>query len=241
MIATIINVILILCGSTIGLLVGERLPEQLSKTITAGLALCVALIGITNAIKTADVLCVILCLTLGGLLGEWINIERRMDRAGDALKKVLIKRFGSHGNMGRFTEGFVTATLLFCVGSMAVMGSLEAGINHNYSIIISKGVIDGVTAITFAATMGVGVIFSAIPLLLYQGGITLLAGAVAPFLSDAVVVEMSAVGGVMLIGLSINMLGLVKEPLRIGNMLPALFLPLLYLPVSQWLGQMLGS
>lgn len=140
--------------------------------------------------------------------------------------------------MGRFTEGFVTATLLFCVGSMAVMGSLEAGINHNYSIIISKGVIDGVTAITFAATMGIGVAFSTIPLLLYQGGITLLAGAVAPFLSDAVVVEMSAVGGVMLLGLAANMLDLVKERIRVGNMLPALFLPLLYLPLAQWIGQL---
>lgn len=241
MIATIINVVLVLCGSAVGLLVGSRLPERLSKTITAGLALCVAVIGIMNAIETADILCVIICLTIGSLLGEWIDIERRMDRAGEALKKMLMKRFGSRGNMGRFTEGFVTATLLFCVGSMAVMGSLEAGINHNYSIIISKGVIDGVTAITFAATMGFGVAFSVIPLLLYQGGITLLAGAVAPFLSDGVVIEMSAVGGVMLMGLSINMLGLIKEHLRIGNMLPSLFLPLIYLPVSQWIGQILGS
>lgn len=238
MIATIVNVILILLGSVVGMAVGSRLPERLSKTITAGLALCVAVIGITNAIKTADILCVIICLTLGGLLGEWIDIEKHMDSAGEKLKCVLMKRFGEKGNMGRFTEGFVTATLLFCVGSMAVMGSLEAGINHNYSIIISKGVIDGVTSITFAAAMGIGVAFSTIPLLLYQGGITLLAGAVAPFLSDAVVVEMSAVGGVMLLGLAANMLDLVKERIRVGNMLPALFLPLLYLPLAQWIGQL---
>lgn len=239
MIATIVNVILILVGSAVGLAVGSRLPVRLSKTITAGLALCVALIGITNAIKTADILCVIICLTVGGLLGELLNIEKHMDSAGEKLKGILMKRFGGRGNMGRFTEGFVTATLLFCVGSMAVMGSLEAGINHNYSIIISKGVIDGVTAITFAATMGIGVAFSVIPLLLYQGGITLLAGAVAPFLSDAVVIEMSAVGGVMLLGLAANMLELVKERIRVGNMLPALFLPLVYLPLSQWIAQLL--
>ena len=239
MIATIVNVILVLVGSAVGLAAGSRLPARLSKTITAGLALCVALIGITNAIKTADILCVIICLTVGGLLGELLNIEKHMDSAGEKLKGILMKRFGSRGNMGRFTEGFVTATLLFCVGSMAVMGSLEAGINHNYSIIISKGVIDGVTAITFAATMGIGVAFSVIPLLLYQGGITLLAGAVAPFLSDAVVIEMSAVGGVMLLGLAANMLELVKERIRVGNMLPALFLPLLYLPLAQWIGLLL--
>ena len=240
MIATVINVILILAGSSIGLAVGSRLPERLSKTVTAGLALCVAVIGIINAIGTADILCVILCITAGSLIGEGLNIEKRMDLAGEWLKSVLMKRFGAHGNMGRFTEGFVAATLLFCVGSMAVMGSLEAGINQNYSIIISKGVIDGVSAITFAATMGIGVFFSVIPLLLYQGGITLLAGAVAPYLSDAVVVEMSAVGGVMLLGLAVNMLNLSKERLRVGNMLPALFLPLLYLPLSQWLAQLPG-
>lgn len=239
MIATVVNVILILVGSVVGLAVGSRLPVRLSKTITAGLALCVAMIGIINAIKTADILCVIICLTVGGLLGEWLNIEKHMDRAGEKLKGILMKRFGGKGNMGRFTEGFVTATLLFCVGSMAVMGSLEAGINHNYSIIISKGVIDGVTSITFAATMGIGVAFSVIPLLLYQGGITLLAGAVAPFLSDAVVIEMSAVGGVMLLGLAANMLELVKERIRVGNMLPALFLPLVYLPLAQWIAQLL--
>ena len=240
MIATIINVILVLCGSALGLLVGNRLPQRLSKTITAGLGLCVALIGIMNAVQTADILCVILCLTLGSLLGEAVDIERRMDSAGEWIKRVLMKRFGDRGNMGHFTEGFVTASLLFCVGSMAVMGSLEAGINHNYSIIVSKGVIDGVTAVTFAAAMGLGVAFSVIPLLLYQGGITLLAGAVAPYLSDAVVTEMSAVGGVMLLGIAANMLGVTKERLRVGNLLPGLFLPLLYLPLSQWLGGLLG-
>lgn len=240
MLATIVNVALILIGSAVGMLVGGRLPERLSKTITAGLALCVAVIGVSNAIKTADILCVIICLTLGGLLGEWINLEKHMDRAGEKLKVLLMKRFGSKGNMGRFTESFVTATLLFCVGSLAVMGSLEAGINHNYSIIISKGVIDGVSSITFAATMGIGVMFSVIPLLLYQGGITLLAGAVAPYLSDAVVIEMSAVGGVMLLGLAANMLKIVKEPIRVGNMLPAIFLPLAYLPLAQWLGQIMA-
>ncbi len=236
MIATIINVILVLLGSGVGLAVGGRLPERISRTITAGLALCVAVIGVTNAIKTADMLCVILCLTVGGLIGEAVGIERYMDRAGDALKRLLTRGSGG-GRMARFTEGFVTATLLFCVGSMAVMGSLEAGINHNYSIIISKGVIDGFTSITFAATMGIGVAFSVLPLLLYQGGITLLAGVAAPYLSDAAVTEMSAVGGVMLLGLAANMLGITKEHIRVGNMLPALFLPLVYLPLTAYLGQ----
>lgn len=235
MIATIINVFLVIIGSVIGLAVGNRLSERLSKTITAGLALCVVLIGITNAIKTADILCVIICITLGSLLGEWVDVEKQMDRAGEFLKYQLMKRSENSGQMLRFTEGFVTATLLFCVGSMAVMGSLEAGINHDYNIIISKGVIDGVTSITFAATMGIGVAFSVIPLFLYQGGITLLAGIAAPYLSDPVVIEMSAVGGVMLVGVGANMLGIVKERIRVGNMLPGLFLPILYVPLVQWI------
>lgn len=239
MIATMINAILVLVGSVMGLAVGSRLPDRLSKTIMAGLALCVAVIGITNAIQTEDILCVILCLTAGGVLGEGLNLEKHMDRAGEALKRALMTRFGKKGDLGRFTEGFVAATLLFCVGSMSVMGSLEAGINHDYSILISKGVIDGVTAMTFAAAMGIGVAFSVIPLLLYQGGITLAAGAAAPFLSAMVVNEMSAVGGVMLLGLAANLLGIVPERIRVGNMLPALFLPLAYAPLSQFFGTLL--
>lgn len=240
MIATVINVILILMGSALGLLVGHRMPERLSKTIMAGLGLSVAVIGVMNAVKTADILCVILSLALGSALGEWIDIEMRMDRAGERLKAALAKHAAAEGSMGRFTEGFVTATLLYCVGSMAVMGSLEAGINHNYSVLISKGVIDGITSITFAAALGIGVAFSVLPLFLYQGTITLLAGAVAPFLSDAVVVEMSAVGGVMLLGLSANVLHAVPERIRVGNMLPALFLPLVYLPIAEFIGRFLS-
>ena len=132
------------------------------------------------------------------------------------------------------------AAVLYCVGSMAVMGAMEAGINHDYSILISKGVIDGVASITFAAAMGVGVAFSVLPILAYQGGLTLIFAAVGRAMDPAVVTEMSAVGGAIIVGIGINMLGLPKEKLRVGNMLPAIFLPLAYVPLSGLLGGALG-
>ncbi len=124
---------------------------------------------------------------------------------------------------------------------MAITGSIEAGLNHNYSIIISKGVIDGVTSISFAATMGVGVMFSVIPLLIYQGGITLLAGWVGPYLPDAVITEMTAVGGALIIAIAVNMLELGKEKIKVGNMLPAIFLPIAYIPLASWLETLLSQ
>jgi len=138
----------------------------------------------------------------------------------------------------RFTEGFVTATILFCVGSMAIMGSLEAGINGDYTIILSKSILDGLTSISFAAAMGAGVMFSAGIILIYQGGLTLLASALAPVLSAEVVTEMSAVGGVLLIGIAINMLDLGKNKIRAANMLPAIFLPIAYMPFANWVASL---
>ena len=137
-------------------------------------------------------------------------------------------------------EGFVNASVLFCVGAMAINGSMEAGMNHNYDIIISKAVIDGVTSITFAAAMGVGVAFSALPILAYQGGLTLIFSLVGQGIAPEIVTEMSAVGGTIIVGIGINMLGLPKEKIRVGNMLPAIFLPLVYLPAAQWLSGLIG-
>lgn len=231
MIAAVINAVLVLVGSAIGLAAKNHIGEKFSQTVMAALALCVAVIGITSAIETDNIIIVIVCLVIGAVIGELIAIERHIDNLGARLKKKFDKNEDS-----RFTEGFVSASLLFCVGSMAIMGSMEAGINHNYTIIISKSVIDAVTAITLAATMGVGVMFSAAIILIYQGLITLLAAWVGPYLSEAVVTEMSAVGGVMIMGIAVNMLGLTGQKLRVGNMLPAMFLPIGVVPLVNWLG-----
>ena len=143
-------------------------------------------------------------------------------------------------NNSRFVEGFVTASVLFCVGAMAINGSMQAGMLGRYDILISKGVIDGVTSITFAAAMGVGVAFSAIPLLLYQGGLTLIFALVGQGMDPAVVTEMNAVGGTIIVGIALNMLGLPKEKIRVGNMLPAIFLPIGYIPLANLLGGLMG-
>lgn len=236
MIATVINTALVIAGSVLGLLLKNRLKERYAQTILYALALCVSVIGISNALKSENILTMIICLAAGSLLGELLKIEERLDRLGGWLKRKIVK----NGDAGSFTEGFVSASLLFCVGSMAIMGSLEAGINQNYFIILSKGVIDGITAVTFAAAMGVGVVFSGFAVLFYQGALTLLAVLAAPYLSASVVTEMSAVGGAMLIAIAINMLELPKDKIRVGNMLPAIFLPIVYLPLATWIGNFMN-
>lgn len=227
MLATIVNALVILAGGVVGLLVGGRLKAEKTDTVVAALAICTLMLGVTGALKTASILVVILSLAVGSLLGELLQIEKGLDRLGDWLKSRVGKRGG-----GRFTEGFVTASLLFCVGSMAIMGSFDAGLRGDYSTIFAKAALDGVMSLTFAATMGVGVLFSAGTVLLYQGSLTLLAGVVEPFLSQAAVVEMTAVGGIMLIATGMNVLGLTKERLRVGNMLPSLLIPVIWFAIT---------
>lgn len=233
MLATIINVVLVLVGSAVGLLFKNLISEKLMSIITHALGLCVLGIGISNMIGTENMLCVIVCMVIGTVIGHAINIEGRLEKGGDLLRAKVTKGDSN----SRFTEGFVNASLLFCVGAMAITGSIEAGLNHNYEIIISKGVIDGVTAISFAATMGIGVAFSAIPVLVYQGLITLLAVWVGPLLPAAVITEMTAVGGTLIVAIAINMLDLGKVKIKVGNMLPAMFLPIAYIPLANWLSE----
>lgn len=236
MIATFINAGLVLLGSILGLLFKNKISDRFSSVITQALALCVLGIGIANILKTDDTLCVIICMALGTLIGEMLKIEDRLDSVGEFLRRKLIK---GEGKNSRFTEGFVTATLVYCIGAMAITGSIDAGLNHDYSTIISKGVIDGVTSITFAAAMGIGVAFSIIPLMIYQGAITLLAGVVGPYLSDPVIAAMTATGGTIIVGIAVNMLNIPTLKIRVGNMLPAIFLPILYIPIANWLGSLL--
>lgn len=238
MLATIINAVLILAGSILGICFQNRIGARFNAILTHALGLCVTAIGMTSAIATENTLCVIVCMVVGTVLGEAVDIERRLDGAGELLRRRLT---GDGPGSGRgFTEGFVTASVLFCVGSMAIMGSMEAGIHGKYDILISKGVIDGVTSITLASALGAGVAFSALPLTLYQGGLTILFALAGPLLDSAAVAEMSAVGGTIIVGIGINMLGLGKAKIQVGNMLPAIFLPLLYLPAAQWLSALTG-
>ena len=236
MIAVFVNMAAVIAGSLAGILLRNKINKKLLDALVVGLALCTMLIGIQSAIGTRDQLCVIVCMVLGIVIGEVLRIDDGIEHAGDWIKRKLLR---GRAAGSRFTEGFISACVLFCVGSMTIMGSLEAGISHNYSIIFAKSTLDLVSSIAFGAAMGLGVTFSALFILLFQGGLTLLAGLVGNYLSSAVVTEMSAVGGVILIGMAINMLGLTKERIRIANMLPAIFLPIAYIPLSGWIGGLL--
>lgn len=230
MFAVFVNMALVLVGSAVGLLLKNRFSERMGQAVMKGLGLCTVGIGMSSLLGGKDTLCTIICVALGTILGEWLNIEKGMDDLGELLRRKLIKGEGN----GRFVEGFVNATVLYCVGAMSINGAIAAGINGDYSILISKSVMDMVSSITFAAAMGIGVPFAVIPILLYEGGLTLLAGVVGPYLSAAVITEMSAVGGAIIVGIGLNLLGASKEGIRVSNMLPAIFLPIAYVPLASW-------
>jgi len=236
MLAVFVNMATVLIGSAIGILFRNRIRENYIKTIISALALVTFVIGISSAIGTQDLLCVIVCMALGTMLGELLRLDDRINGAGEFLRRKFLR---GEGENSRFTEGFVSACILFCVGSMTIMGSLEAGVNHNYSIIFAKSALDFVSAMMFGAAMGIGVPFSALFILVFQGGLTLLAGLVAPFLSQTVINEMSAAGGAILIGMGFNMLELSDRRVKVANMLPAIFLPILYVPFSAWISGIL--
>ena len=232
MIAVLVNVATVLLGSTIGLLFKKAIRPAAAEAIIKVLGLVTMIIGIMGAIETKSLLCLILSVVTGLLIGRVCKLGDGLDRAGERLKKIA----AFSGTGGRFSEGFVSASLLFCVGAMTIMGSLEAGISGNYSIIFTKSLLDFFSFMMLASAMGIGVSFSALFVLVFQGGITLLGSAVAPYLTTAVVTEMSAAGGVILLGMGINMLGLSQNKLPVADVLPAILLPFLYLPLADWIG-----
>ena len=226
--AVIVNTVCVLVGSLIGILFRDRLKESLRNALMKALGLCTIMIGIMSAIETKAVLCIVLCMVFGTLIGELLKIDDGIEHAGDYLKSKLVRNGSDTGN-SRFTDGFVSSCVLFCIGSMTIMGSLEAGIRHNYSIIFAKSIMDFFSSMAFGAAMGLGVTCSAAFVFVFQGALTLLAGLLGNTLSEAVVNEMSSVGGVILIGMALNLLDCPKERIRVANMLPAIFLPILYL------------
>lgn len=237
MIAVFVNMATVLLGSAFGILFRKKIKQSFINTIISALALVTVLIGITSAVETNDILCIIICMAFGTLIGELLRIDDRIEGAGDFIKAKLLR---GRAVGGRFTEGFVTACIVFCVGSMTIMGSFEAGINKDYSIIFAKSALDFVSSMMFAAAMGLGVPFAALFILVFQGGLTLLAGVLSPYLSPEVVLEMSAVGGVILMGMGINMLELSQKRIKVANMLPAVFLPVAYIPLAELIGRIIN-
>ena len=230
---TIVNTLTIIVGSTVGILIKGGLPKRFEETIFSAVGLAVMFIGLggalsgflvieNGALSTQYTMLMVLSLVLGAVIGESLNIERRLDHLGDWIKGKMPKKLA--GNT--FTDGFVTASMLFCVGAMAIVGSLEDGLNGNYSVLFAKSVLDGITSVLLASSLGVGVAVSAAPILIYQGGITLLSQVLRPLLSDALISQMSCVGSVLIVAIGINML--FGKKIKVGNLLPAIFLPILF-------------
>ncbi len=239
-IGTIVNAGAVIAGGIAGVLLKSGIPERYKKTVIQGIGLSVIFIGISGTIKEMltvingnkldrqFILLMIFSLVIGGLVGEFLNIEKKLENVGRWFQSRIPAKGGS------FSEGFVTASLLFCVGAMAVVGSLEDGLMGNPSTLFAKSILDGVTSVIFAATLGIGVAFSAIPILLYQGSITLLARFIEPWLNDTVISQMSLVGGILIFAIGINLLEIKK--INVGNLLPAIFVPVVYYLLKSLLG-----
>ncbi|HCI68163.1 MAG TPA: DUF554 domain-containing protein [Oscillibacter sp.] len=214
----LINAAAVTAGGVLGTLGGRFMPEKMKQTVLAATGLVSIGIGISGAIGSSNQLIPILSLVIGAVIGELLHIEDGVTRAGDWLQK----RFGKSGSI---TEGFVTGSLVFAVGAMAVMGSLESGLKNDHTILMTKSVIDMAGSVAFAGSLGIGVAFSALSILVLEGTVTLLASLLTGVLTDAVITEISVTGSLIIIGVGLNVLGLTK--LRIMNMTPALLLPIL--------------
>ncbi|CUH95782.1 putative membrane protein [Propionispora sp. 2/2-37] len=211
---TLVNVSTVLVGALSGVLLKKGLPEKYQKTLTHGLGLAVGLIGLQMALKTNSILIVIISLVIGGILGEAIDIDRWLSALGSWINSRIGSQYGNAG------QGFVTASLVFCVGAMAVVGSIQDGLTGDASTLYAKSILDGVFSFVFSSSMGIGVALSGISIFVYQGTITMLAGLFSSILSDNIIREMTAVGGVLIVGISLLMLEI--KNIKVANFLPAI-------------------
>lgn len=215
---TVVNVAAIAAGALVGLLVKRGLPEKWQQTMMSGIALCIFVIGLQMALGTANIIITIVSLASGAIIGEAIGIEDRLNELGKWVGgKVAGKEEGA---AKRIAEGFVSATLLFCIGAMAVVGSIQDGLAGDHTTLFAKATLDGIISVVLSANLGIGVMFSAVSVGIYQGAITALAGFLEPFIAGGVLTEITATGGVMIMAIGTNMLNVTK--IRISNMLPGI-------------------
>ena len=228
MIGTLINVGTVIIGSTLGLVIRSRLPEKYTRIMFQVFGLFTIFLGIKMALETNNIMVMIFSLLIGSLLGTWWKLEENMHRFGDYLKKKV------RSNNERFAEGLVTAFLVFCMGSMTVLGAVEEGLGNRPNLLLTKSLMDGFSSMALASALGAGVLFSAAPLLVYQGGLTLFAGYISNTLSPDIVAELSAVGGILLVGLGFTLMDVKK--VKVMNMLPALVVVIF---LAMWLPPLL--
>ncbi len=221
MLGTWVNVVAVILGSLVGILLKKGLPERIAKGMTTAVALAVLYIGIDGMAEGKNTLVLVLSLVIGTLIGTLLNLDDKMNRLGGWVENKVSRG----GEQGRITEGFVSASLLFCVGAMTIVGPLQSGLSGNHEMQFTKAILDLISAIVLASALGGGVLLSALTVLVMQGSITLLAQVVAPFLSDYVIAEMTCAGSVLILALGLNLLGVTK--IKLVNSLPAVFLPIL--------------
>ena len=210
---TLVNSVGIVAGSLIGLVFKKNVPVKYQQTVMHGLALAVGLIGLQMALKTQNILIVILSIVLGGLLGEFIDIDKRLNRIGEWLTLRMGDKYGDAG------QGFITGSLVFCVGAMAIVGSIQDGLTGDASTLYAKAMLDTVASVVFSSTMGIGVALSSISVLFYQGLVTILASSLSGLISEAMITEMTAVGGLLILGISLLILEI--KVIKVANLLPA--------------------
>jgi len=230
MLGTIVNAVAIIAGSLLGLLFSKGISDNYKDIIMSGVGLSVVLIGIKSALNSDSLMIVIFSVIIGALIGEYLNIEKRLETCGKFLEKQVSAK---SGDTSSFARGFVTASLVFCVGSMAIVGSLESGLTGNHQTLFAKSILDGVTSIIFASAMGLGVMFSSIAVFIYQGLITITAVFMKNFLVPETISQMTSVGGLLILAIGLNLLKITS--IRIGNLLPGIFLPLVYFGLQRLL------
>ncbi|MCI8398254.1 MAG: DUF554 domain-containing protein [Oscillibacter sp.] len=223
MTGTLVNTATVMIGSVIGLFLGNLLPERLRDTVMKGLGLCTLFIGVTGMLDGGNALITIISVAVGAVIGELCDLDGRLNRFADGLEA----RFKRDGKGPSIAEGFVTASLVFCVGAMTIVGALNDGLTGNHEMLFTKATLDFVSSMIFASSLGIGVLFAAVSVLVLEGGIACLASLVAPVLQQnaSTIPEMTVVGSVLIMGLGLNILGITK--LKVMNYLPAIFLPIL--------------
>jgi len=228
MLGTIVNALAIIIGSLLGLLLNKGIPENYKNIVMSGVGLSVVLIGLKSALTSDSLMIVIFSLIIGAVIGEFLKIEEKLERLGDHMEQMVASKSSDQSS---FARGFVTASLVFCVGSMAIVGSLESGLTGTHQTLFAKSVLDGVTSIIFASTLGLGVLFSSLAVFIYQGLITLLAVFLKGYLVTETISQMTSVGGLLILAIGFNMLKITS--IRVGNLLPGIFIPLLYFSLQR--------
>ena len=219
----VVNGLAVIAGGAAGSAAKKGIPRQMGKTVMYGLGMLVIYIGISGALVGEQIIVAIISMTIGAIIGESLKLELRLNRLGDWVQS----RFGGQDQEGSIAKGFVSCSLLVCVGAMAIVGSLESGISGNHSTLLAKSVIDGVAALVMGSSMGIGVALAGVLVMIYEGLITLFAQFLQPFLTAEVINEMSCVGSVLIAAVGMNMLGITK--IKVINCVPAIFLPILFM------------